>query len=340
MEKRKFIRGLDGRDYFIGDDNKVFTYDENREIQYFGDYTGQIDFWSNNDKKADRRISLYSAIITAVAAIIAALLSGIAVTINNNFKLCDLAACSTTDIQTAVANWSTPVSVVATGIPNSTPDIAATQTAFSLTQTVVPSQVIPTLIFIATQIPFSLQQTLTVNTVTSPASSIPGCNPVPPELNTPLRPHQIYNVGSGIFERATQSDGMYEFSGNDRLANHPCVDFINPGIERSNGASNIGCIISPFNVSRIWFSNSGNTALTIRRTGTNIVENLGEFEAGQYPHGFILPLNINIGDEICLTSPTNLIGQGFHVWLGPDLYSHSDSYCVNFPSQCPNRYSG
>ncbi len=148
------------------------------------------------------------------------------------------------------------------------------------------------------------------STSTVPTTSRPSL----PSYQTdgPFREHkQTPIVGTGVLAQGTYSDGMAPFDETEILQ-HLNIQRIR--LEENSD----GCAIAIFNADKIWFGSSVKTSLVIN--GVTV----GTINGPTGKHGYIFDVHINTGDKICVTY---FEPSGFHIFLGPDLYYHYDSYC-------------
>ena len=141
-------------------------------------------------------------------------------------------------------------------------------------------------------------------------SSAPSYSSGTPE--GPFREHkQTPIVGTGVLAQGTYSDGMAPFDETEILKHL--------NIQRVRLEENPdGCAIAIFNTDKIWFGSSVKTSLTINGVTA------GTINGPTGKHGYIFNVHINAGDKICVTY---FEPSGFHIFFGPDLYYHYDSYC-------------
>jgi len=131
-------------------------------------------------------------------------------------------------------------------------------------------------------------------------------------LPTALLPHKIKGIGTGIFEQATYSDGNAPFSQQELNSSHFEIQLLNP-----DTISN-GCGTSWYSVNEVWFGGASKTTLYLNGTA------VGEIFQGVGKHGYMIPLSVNAGDELCVNP---VPPGGFHMNLGADIYYHYDSFC-------------
>jgi hypothetical protein len=131
--------------------------------------------------------------------------------------------------------------------------------------------------------------------------------------NEPILEHQTLSVGTGVFEKVTHSNGMAEYSYNWLVSNQRL------NIQRIRKEENPdGCGTAFFNTNSAWFTGG---------PGANVIVNgeiVGTYTALTTPHGYIIPIDISIGDKICITN-SNV--SGYSLIFGPDMYINYDSYC-------------
>lgn len=132
------------------------------------------------------------------------------------------------------------------------------------------------------------------------------------EIPSPLRPHKAESIGTGVFENATYSDGNAEFTDEKLNGSYYRILPINSKTTSS------GCGISIYKASEVWFGSARKTTLYINGTA------VGETYFGTGKHGHIIPVSIEVGDELCV-SP--IPPDGFLIYIGPDTYYHYDSFC-------------
>ncbi|MCX7681670.1 MAG: hypothetical protein N2508_06875 [Anaerolineae bacterium] len=153
-------------------------------------------------------------------------------------------------------------------------------------------------------LPQPTQSSEVVPTVQSPLSSYQTDGPFREHKQTPI-------VGTGVLAQGTYSDGMAPFD-DAEILQHLNIQRIR--LEENPD----GCAIAAFNAEKIWFGSSVKTSLTINEV------NVGTINGPTGKHGYIFDVRINAGDKICVTY---FESSGFHIFLGPDLYYHYDSYC-------------
>lgn len=144
----------------------------------------------------------------------------------------------------------------------------------------------------------------------------PNLNPTPLPasqvvMEGPFRQHYAEAIGSGSLMNVTYSDGMADFDEAWLATYHYRLQRIRPEENPD------GCGVSVYNTDKIWFGSEPNT---ITVNGVPIAENY--VPTGS--HGYIFEYPLNIGDKICVT---HVPQSGYHIYFGPDLYWHYDSYC-------------
>lgn len=153
-----------------------------------------------------------------------------------------------------------------------------------------------------------------------PASTVVviGTMPSPKSTFQPIREHYAVDVGDGVFDNATFSDGMAEYSEPWLWDNsHFDIQRIRPEEQPS------GCDISRYSTDLVWVSATTGVYITING------ENVGTYTAADDPHGYILKMQVGMGDKICAVNFTRV---GYSIIMGPDIYYQYDSYC--YRSNC------
>lgn len=141
----------------------------------------------------------------------------------------------------------------------------------------------------------------------------------------PLRPQQEVSLGSGIFARATYSDGLAPITDDDLLARFTRTDvMLDP-----TGMG--GCWIAHYAADQIWLRAGSAGAYWIYVGSTepkNLTESApaGILDRPTTLHGYLLDLRVSEGEWICVVSEGSG-SEGLYVISGPDLYYWFDSYC-------------
>ncbi|MGC1377356.1 MAG: hypothetical protein WA821_14085 [Anaerolineales bacterium] len=159
------------------------------------------------------------------------------------------------------------------------------------------------------------QEPVNIPTATLSASPQGSSSIIPPpaEISAmPLLPHKIEGIGTGIFGQATYSDGSAAFSQQELNTSHFKIQLINP-----DTTSN-GCGTAWYTVNEVWFGSGSKTTLYLNGTA------VGELFQGVGKHGYMIPLSVNAGDELCVNP---IPSGGFNMNLGADIYYHYDSFC-------------
>lgn len=130
----------------------------------------------------------------------------------------------------------------------------------------------------------------------------------------PFRPHYQVDVGDGVFDKGTFSDGMAEYS----------QDWL-----RANGYDNIqrirqeefpsGCDVSRHNTNLIWISGTDGMQFAVND------QVVGTYKAVDDSHGYIFEYSVKFGDKLCVVNYKP--ATGYAILLGPNIYYHYDSYC-------------
>jgi len=158
-----------------------------------------------------------------------------------------------------------------------------------------------------------LPTTIVATLETHPPATQSAATPEPTIFSSaPLLSHKIKGIGTGIFEKATYSDGSAQFSQQELNSSHFEIQLINP-----DTTSN-GCSTSWYTVNEVWFGGASKTTLYLNGTA------IGELFQGVGKHGYMIPLSVNAGDELCVNP---IPPGGFHMNLGADIYYHYDSFC-------------
>lgn len=131
----------------------------------------------------------------------------------------------------------------------------------------------------------------------------------------PLRSHTLTSIGSGVFTKATFSDGQLPYDENWLWANN---HFNIQRIRREEQPS--GCDVSKYQVNKIWVGTAGVAKVTVNGSEIGTITSITSIQK----HGYVVDASLNKGDRICL-SP--IPADGFHIIFGPDIYYHHDSYC-------------
>lgn len=153
----------------------------------------------------------------------------------------------------------------------------------------------------------------TLETAPPPTSTAQSTQaPSIPEM-TPIREHYEVQVGTGIFENGTFSDGLAPYNENWLWDNN---HFKTQRIRREEQPS--GCDVSRYNTNLVWISGSSGMKFSVNG------EVVGTYQAADDAHGYIFEHPINMGDKLCAVDYKPV---GFSIILGPDIYYHYDSYC-------------
>lgn len=132
--------------------------------------------------------------------------------------------------------------------------------------------------------------------------------------NGPFRPHYQVDVGDGIFDKGTFSDGMAEYSQDWLWANgHGDIQRIRQEEFPS------GCDISRHNTNLVWIAGTNGMQFTVND------QVVGTYKAADDPHGYIFEYPIKFGDKLCAVNYR--AATGYAILLGPNIYYHYDSYC-------------
>ena len=132
-----------------------------------------------------------------------------------------------------------------------------------------------------------------------------------------FRRHTTVSVGTGAFEKATQSDGMAPFAQSVLDAEHAQVHRIdlqeNPD----------GCARARFRSKQIWFTGPPGMELTVNDHA------IGRLSVAGDSHGVVIDWRVAVGDKLCVQ---NYEPGRSYIVVGPDVYRHYDSYC--YRGQC------
>ncbi|NOG76359.1 MAG: hypothetical protein HND45_10755 [Chloroflexi bacterium] len=130
----------------------------------------------------------------------------------------------------------------------------------------------------------------------------------------PFRPHYQVDIGDGIFDKGTFSDGMAEYSQDWLWANgHGNIQRIRQEEFPS------GCDISRYNTNLVWIAGNNGMQFTVND------QVVGTYKAADDSHGYIFEYPINFGDKLCAVNYRP--ATGYAILLGPNIYYHYDSYC-------------
>lgn len=146
--------------------------------------------------------------------------------------------------------------------------------------------------------------------VTTPAREVPTEEVI---IEEPIREHYQVNVGDGIFESGTFSDGLAPYDEDWLWAND---HFDIQRIRQEEYPS--GCDVSRYNTNLVWISGSAGMQFTVND------EVVGTYQIADNAHGYMFQWPIHMGDKLCAV---NFRSIGFSIILGPDVYYHYDSYC-------------
>lgn len=142
----------------------------------------------------------------------------------------------------------------------------------------------------------------------------PSSESVPVE-QSPIQTHTPFSAGDGVFANVTESDGQASFSISEINTNHQHIQRIRPEEQPS------GCDQARYASDKVWVTGTPGMRLTV-----NGLE-LGTYQIAPDAHGYILDMNVAVGDQICAVD----VGpEGFSIIFGPDVYYHYDSYCHRF----------
>jgi len=130
--------------------------------------------------------------------------------------------------------------------------------------------------------------------------------------SAPLISHDVESIGTGIFSQATYSDGSAVFSQQELNTSHSKIQLINPD------SSSNGCGTAWYTVNEVWFGGASKTTLYLNDVA------VGELFQGVGRHGYMIPLSVNAGDELCVKP---IPSGGWNMNLGADIYYHYDSFC-------------
>jgi hypothetical protein len=153
--------------------------------------------------------------------------------------------------------------------------------------------------------------------VASP-TEIPTTQSLPPteapvQVDGPFREHrQTTQVGTGVLQYGTYSDGMADYSDSQLASNHSRIQRIRPEENPD------GCSIAFYDAAIVWIGTAVKTSITIND------EVIGEILGPTGRQGYLFYFEIHQNDKVCVTyyEPS-----GFHIVFGPDVYYHYDSYC-------------
>lgn len=134
----------------------------------------------------------------------------------------------------------------------------------------------------------------------------------------PFRRHTAVSVGTGAFEKVTQSDGMAPFAGSALDAERARVHRID------REANPDGCDRARFSSRYVWVTGPRGMALTVND------HEIGRLRLAGGSHGYVVAWRIAAGDKLC--AETDELDR-FHIVVGPDVYYHYDSYC--YRGYCP-----
>lgn len=154
----------------------------------------------------------------------------------------------------------------------------------------------------------------TLETAPPPPTSAVQSTQVPsiPEM-TPIREHYAVQIGTGIFENGTFSDGLAPYNESWLWDNN---HFKIQRIRREEQPS--GCDVSRYNTNLVWISGSSGMKFSVNG------EVVGTYQAADDAHGYIFEYPIKMGDKLCAVDYKPV---GFSIILGTDIYYHYDSYC-------------
>jgi len=141
--------------------------------------------------------------------------------------------------------------------------------------------------------------------------TVPDVEPPPSSIQT----HTSLSAGDGIFANVTVSDGQASISISEINTNHQSIQ----RIRREEQPS--GCDQARYASDKVWVTGTPGMRLTL-----NGLE-LGTYQIAPDAHGYMLDLNVAVGDQICAV---DFGPEGFSIIFGPDVYYHYDSYCHRF----------
>lgn len=144
----------------------------------------------------------------------------------------------------------------------------------------------------------------------------------PTAMPGPLRPHQSVVLGSGIFARATYSDGQAPISDDEILERFTRTDVVLDPTGRG------GCWISAYTIDKVWFRAGAAGAYWVH-IGSQPAEMpegapTGILDRPTGLHGYLLDVRVAQGEWFCIVGER---AGGVTFIAGPDLYYWYDSYC-------------
>ncbi len=140
-------------------------------------------------------------------------------------------------------------------------------------------------------------------------------SPAPIQSAGPLRSHVATSIGTGVFAKATFSDGQAPYDEDWLWANN---HFNIQRIRREEQPD--GCGTAQYQANKIWIGVGNVARITVNGAEIGTITAITPLQE----HGYIVDVSLNIGDRICATP---IPDAGFHILLGPDIYYHHDSYC-------------
>ena len=146
------------------------------------------------------------------------------------------------------------------------------------------------------------------------ATTVIRVTPTPVEVK-PLRNHVTTSIGTGVFGKATFSDGQAPNDENWLWANN---HFNIQRIRREENPD--GCGSAQYQVNKIWIGVAAIAKVTVNGSEIGTITTITPLQR----HGYIVDVSLNVGDKICV-SP--IPDAGFQIVFGPDIYYHHDSYC-------------
>jgi hypothetical protein len=119
-------------------------------------------------------------------------------------------------------------------------------------------------------------------------------------------------VGTGVFEQATQSDGLAPFEQSTLDAEYPRAYRL--GLDENPD----GCDRARFSTKYIWFTGPSGMALTVND------HEIGRLSVAGSSHGYLVYWRLVAGDKVCVENDDS---GSARIVVGPDVYRHYDSYC-------------
>lgn len=143
----------------------------------------------------------------------------------------------------------------------------------------------------------------------------------PPEMSGALRVQTSLAIGTGVFERASYSDGLYGISEVELLNGYP--------IQRLRREEQpAGCDQAYFQATKVWVSGSPGMRLQVNNLEVGRITKAPP-SGYQQSHGYAVDLVLNLGDIICASGYDH---NGYQIIFGPAIWYHFDSYC--FRNHC------